>query len=164
MPTKGTLLFLCGKMASGKSTLARALADREHAMLFVQDDWIDTLYPGAVVNVATYLEYSGRINRLLAPCVVDLLGRGVSVVMDFPGNTRNQRAWFREIIDRAGVEHELHFVDTPDEISKAQLQERSRHLPPGTPWTSEADFDLIASHFKPPAEDEGFNVIRHSRA
>ena len=164
MPTKGTLLFLCGKMASGKSTLARALAEREHAMLFVQDDWIDTLFPGAVVNVATYLEYSGRINRLLAPHVVDLLQRGVSVVMDFPGNTRNQRAWFRQIIDRAGAEHELHFVDTPDEISKAQLRERSRHLPPGTPWTSEADFDLIASHFKPPAEDEGFTVIRHSRA
>ena len=100
MPTKGTLLFMCGKMASGKSTLARTLAEREHAMLFVQDDWVDALYPGAVVNVATYLEYSGRINRLLAPCVVDLLGRGVSVVMDFPGNTRNQRAWFREIIDR----------------------------------------------------------------
>ena len=164
MPTKGTLLFMCGKMASGKSTLARTLAEREHAMLFVQDDWVDALYPGAVVNVATYLEYSGRINRLLAPYVVDLLQRGVSVVMDFPGNTRSQRAWFRDIIDRAGVEHELHFVDTPDETSKAQLRERSRHLPPGTPWTSEADFDLIASHFTPPAEDEGFTVIRHTRA
>lgn len=157
------LLFLCGKMAAGKSTLARQLAEREQAILFSQDEWIDALYPGAVVNVATYLEYSGRINRTLAPHVVTLLERGVSVVLDFPGNTRNQRAWFRDIIERAGAEHELHYVDTPDAISRAQLKARSAHLPAGTPWTTDADFDLIASHFKAPADDEGFNVIVHRR-
>ncbi len=158
------LLFLCGKMAAGKSTLARQLTVRENAILFSQDDWIEALYPGAVVNVATYLEYSGRINRTLAPYVVTLLQRGASVVLDFPGNTRNQRAWFRDIIDRSGADHELHFVDTPDEVSRAQLKARSAHLPPGTPWTSDADFDLIASHFKAPEPDERFNVIRHARS
>jgi len=160
----GKLLFLCGKMAAGKSTLARELAAREHAMLFVQDEWLDALYPNGVINVATYLEYSGRINKLLAPVVVDLLSRGVSVVIDFPGNTRNQRAWFRGIIERAGAEHELHVLDTPDAICKAQLKARSADLPPGTPWTSEADFDLISSHFRAPAEDEGFNVVVHRRS
>jgi len=64
---KGKLLFLCGKMAAGKSTLARELAARENAMLFVQDEWIDTLYPNAIINVATYIEYSGRINKVVAP-------------------------------------------------------------------------------------------------
>jgi predicted kinase len=157
------LLFLCGKMAAGKSTLARQLAARDNAILFSQDEWIDALYPRAVVNVATYLEYSGRINRTLAPYVVSLLARDISVVLDFPGNTRNQRAWFREIIESSGADHELHYVDTPDEISRAQLKSRSAHLPPGTPWTTDADFDLIASHFTAPAADERFNVIRHTR-
>ena len=157
------LIFLCGKMAAGKSTLARELAAGDHAILFEQDQLLDALYPGAIVNVASYLEYSGRINRMLAPYVVDILSRGTSVVLDFPGNTRNQRAWFRAIIDRAGVDHELHYVDTPEDICKAQLKARSQHLPPGTPWTTEADFDLIASHFTAPAEDERFNVIRHQR-
>lgn len=157
-------MFLCGKMAAGKSTLARQLAERERAILFEQDHWVETLFPNLIVNVATYLEYSGRINRLVAPQVVDLLQRGINVVLDFPGNTRNQRAWFRGIIDRAGADHELHFVDTPDEVSRAQLKARSAHLPPGTPWTTDADFDLIASHFKAPEPDEGFNVIRHVRS
>src|SRR5262245_40629511 len=98
------LIFLCGKMASGKSTLARELAARDHAMLFSQDALLDALFPGAIVNVASYIEYSTRINRMLAPVVVDILSRGISVVLDFPGNTRNQRAWFRDIINRAGVE------------------------------------------------------------
>ena len=160
----GKLLFLCGKMAAGKSTMARDLAAREDAMLFVQDDWLAALYPGGVINVATYHEYSGRTSKLLAPHVVALLSRGLSVVLDFPGNTRNQRAWFREIIDRAGVPHELHFMDTTDAACKAHLKARSAHLPPGTPWTSEADFDLISSHFRAPADDEGFNVVVHRRS
>jgi len=163
MTRKGKLIFFCGKMAAGKSTLARALAAREEAMLFEQDRWVETLFPNMIVNVATYIEYSGRINRLIAPIIVDLLRRGVSVVMDFPGNTRNQRAWFRSIIDEAGVEHELHYLDTPDDICKAQLKARSAHLPPGTKWTTDEDFELISSHFKPPDADERFNVVVHHR-
>ena len=158
-----TLIFFCGKMAAGKSWLARQLADRENAVLMTQDELLDTLFPGLVVNVATYLEYSGRINRVVAPQAAAILSKGVSVVLDFPANTRNQRAWFREIIERASVAHELHFVDTPDEICKAQLRARSQHLPAGTPWTTEADFELIASHFTAPSEDERFTVIRHHR-
>lgn len=160
---KGKLFFLSGKMASGKSTLARQLAARESAVLFVQDQWLDALYPNLIVNVASYIEYSGRINRTLTPYVVELLSRGVSVVLDFPGNTSNQRAWFRSIIDDTGVDHELHFLDTPDELCKAQLKVRSADLPPGTKWTTEADFELISSHFRAPTEDEGFNVITHRR-
>ena len=158
------LIFLCGKMAAGKSTLARQLAARETAMLFVQDELLDALYPGAVVNVASYIEYSTRINRTLAPYVVELLARGVSVVLDFPGNTGHQRAWFRQIIERAQVPHELHYLDTADALCRAQLKKRSEHLPPGTKWTTDEDFDLIASHFVAPAEDEGFHVILHRRA
>lgn len=164
MTAKGKLLFLCGKMASGKSTLARQLAAREHAMLFEQDHWAETLFPNTIVNVATYLEYSGRINRIVAPIVVDVLRRGISVVMDFPGNTRNQRAWFRSIIDDAGVEHELHFVDTPDDVCKAQLKARSANLAPGTKWTTDEDFELISSHFRAPADDENFTVVLHKRS
>ena len=158
------LFFFCGKMAAGKSTLAKRLAEREDAILLIQDELAETLFPGLIVNVATYLEYSGRINRMVAPQVAAILGKGVSVVLDFPANTLNQRAWFRRILECTGVDHELHFVDTPDAICKAQLKARSAHLPPGAHWTTEQDFDLIASHFKAPAEDERFTVIRHSHS
>jgi hypothetical protein len=83
--------------------------------------------------------------------------------MDFPGNTRNQRAWFRRLFEQAGAEHELHFIDAPDAVCKRQLRQRSQSLPEGTKWTTDADFELITSYFQPPAADEGFNVIRHER-
>ncbi len=161
MNASPTLYFFCGKMAAGKSTLARQIAGRENAVLFSQDQLLDILFPTLIVNVASYIEYAGRVNRMLAPHVVDVLSKGLSVVLDFPANTRSQRAWFRDIIDRAGVSHELHFLDTPDDICKAQLKARSAHLPPGTKWTTEEDFNLIASHFRAPEEDERFVVVRH---
>ena len=105
-----------------------------------------------------------RLREALAPHVLSLLARGLSVVMDFPGNTRTQRAWFRSLFEQAGVAHELHFVDVPDEICKLQLRQRSQGLPEGAPWTTAAEFDAITAYFQPPDDDEGFVVIRHSRA
>lgn len=158
-----TLFFFCGKMAAGKSTLARELAARARAVVLNQDDLLERLFPGEVTDVSSYLRCSSRLNSAIGPHVCALLALGTSVVLDFPGNTRSQRAWFRTLFEQAAVAHELHFIDAPDALCKHQLKERSRHLPPGTPWTSEAEFDMIRAHFLPPSEDEGFNVIRHHR-
>ena len=150
-------------MAAGKSTLARELATRERAVVLSQDTLVEQLFPGEIVDIPSYVKFAGRLNSAIGPHVSALLTLGTSVVLDFPGNTRSQRAWFRQIFEQAGVEHELHFIDVSDALCKRQLKERSKHLPPGTPWTSEAEFDMIMAHFLPPADDEGFNVIRHHR-
>lgn len=157
------LIFFCGKMAAGKSTLATELAARERAVVLSQDELLERLFPGEIVNVPSYLKCSSRLNNAIGPPVTALLRLGTSVVLDFPGNTRSQRAWFRELFEQAGVDHELHFIDAPDALCKRQLKARSKNLPPGTPWTSEAEFDLITGHFLAPSEDERFNVIRHRR-
>jgi hypothetical protein len=91
------------------------------------------------------------------------LSKGISVVLDFPGNTKVQRVWFRELIEGANVEHELHFVDASDALCKSQLRERSTGLAAGTPWTRDADFEAVTAYFQPPSEDENFNVVHHER-
>jgi hypothetical protein len=48
-------------------------------------------------------------------------------------------------------------------LCKTQLKERSKHLPPGTPWTTDAEFDAITVYFQPPAMDENFFIVRHVR-
>ena len=164
MPPLPKLIFLCGKMAAGKSTLARRLADREDAVLLVQDELLDRLYPGEITDIAGFVKCSSRLRDALEPHVCALLAKGMSVVLDFPGNTRTQRAWFRRIVERASVSHELHFVDASDAVCKRQLRERSKALPPDAPWTTDAEFEAITVHFHPPTVDEGFNVVRHERA
>jgi len=157
------LIFLCGKMAAGKSTLARDLAERERAILLVQDEFLDHLYPGQIADIPDFVEYSSRLKKALEPHVCALLAKGMSVVLDFPGNTKTQRAWFRGMFERANAEHELHFVDASDALCRRQLAERSKHLPPGAPWTTGAEFEAVSAYFQPPSGEEGFNVVRHER-
>ncbi len=163
MSISAKLIFFCGKMAAGKSTLARELADRENAVLFVQDDFLSALFPGEITNIQGFVECSSRLKNALTPHVCALLSKGISVVLDFPGNTKTQRAWFRELIEHAKVEHELHFIDVSDALCKSQLRDRSEGLPAGTPWTTDADFEAINAYFQPPSVDEKFNIVRHER-
>jgi predicted kinase len=163
MGTSAKLIFFCGKMAAGKSTLARDLTVRENAVLLVQDDFLNALFPGEITDIPVFVKSSSRLQSALTPHVCALLSKGISVVLDFPGNTKSQRAWFRELIERAEVDHELHFVDASDALCKSQLRDRSKGLPVGTPWTREVDFEAINTYFQPPSEDEQFNVVRHAR-
>ena len=163
MTTSAKLIFFCGKMAAGKSTLAKELAQREEAVLMVQDELLNSLYPGEITDIAGFVRCSSRLQKALAPIICAFLSKGISVVLDFPGNTKAQRAWFRELFERANVDHELHFIDVSDAVAKSQLRNRSSDLPPGTRWTTEAEFEAITRYFQPPSEDEGFNVVRHRR-
>ena len=162
---RGKLLFVCGKVAAGKSTLSKELAAREDAVLLAQDELLVALFPGEIVDLAAFVEYSSRIQDALAPHICSLLSKGVSVVLDFPANTRKQRAWFRQLLERADSEHELHLIIASDELCKRQLKQRSeqRGLPSGTKWTTDADFDEVTAYFDPPATEEGFSVVRHER-
>jgi predicted kinase len=163
LSTSAKLIFFCGKMAAGKSTLARELAKREHAVLLVQDELLTSLYPGEITDIEGFIKCSSRLQMALAPIICAFLSRGISVVLDFPGNTKVQRAWFRELFERANVDHELHFIDVSDVVAKSQLKNRSRDLPAGTRWTTEAEFEAITRYFQPPSDDEGFNIVRHKR-
>jgi predicted kinase len=163
MAIPAKLIFFCGKMAAGKSTLARDLADRERAVLLVQDTLLDSLFPGEIVDIPDFVKYSARLRAALGPHVRALLANGVSVVLDFPANTPAQRAWFRELFEETRAAHELHFVDAPDELCKSQLRRRSKDLPPGSPWTTDEEFEAVTAYFRPPSDDERFNVVRHER-
>ena len=161
---RAKLYFMCGKMAAGKSTHARELARTKNAVIFVQDEILSALYPGEIGDIEGFVKYSARVRDALSLHITELLSRGVSVVLDFPGNTRAQRQWFRGLIEAAGAEHELHYIDAANDLCKRQLRLRSQGLPAGSPWTTDAEFDAITAYFQAPTEDERFNVIRHERA
>src|SRR4029453_9476762 len=105
MSKSGTLYLLCGKMAAGKSTLARELAERGAAILLVQDEWLSHLFPGEIVDVSTFARFSARLRAALTDHICTLLSRGASIVLDFPGNTRTQRDWFRVLFGGADSGH-----------------------------------------------------------
>lgn len=154
------LHLLCGRIAAGKSTLARRLAAQPATVLVQEDAWLAVLYPGEIQALPDYLQRTGRLKAMLGEHVVAMLRSGVSVVLDFPANTLAQRAWMRGLIAQSGAAHRLHLLDVPEAVCRARLQARNAA---GThPFqTDEAQFTLINRHFEPPSPREGFALQRY---
>jgi predicted kinase len=156
------LHLFCGKLGAGKTSAARRLAERERACLFVEDLLLERLYPGEVQSLADYVARAARIKSAIAPQVVWLLRHGTSVVLDFPGNTLQQRRWFHELIDASAAAHRLHFIDADDATCLRQMEQRNVELPPGSRYTTEAEFHAITAYFQPPTAIEGFELRRYA--
>ena len=153
-----TLHMICGKIASGKSTLASRLADQPRTLLISEDEWLGTLYPGTIKTVADYVQCAARLRNVMGKHVEQLLRAGNSVVLDFPANTLSSRQWMREIFEHAGVAHCLHYLNASDTECKRRLQRRNEDDAHQFK-TSDAEFDLITQYFVAPALGEGFNVV-----
>jgi predicted kinase len=155
-----TLHLVCGKIAAGKSTLVNELARRPHTVVVREDYWLARLYPGEQNSLADYARNSARLRSTIAAHLVDLLRRGLSIVLDFPANTPSSRAWMRTLLEGAECAHQLHYLDVPDEVCRTRLRRRNES---GTHdfTVSDDDFDRFTAHFVPPAPDEGFDVVVH---
>jgi predicted kinase len=73
MRTPSRLIFFCGKMAAGKSTLARELAERESAVLLVQDELLERLFPDEITDIPGFVKHSTRLRDALTPHISSLL-------------------------------------------------------------------------------------------
>lgn len=155
-----TLHFVCGKIASGKSTLSNELGAAPSSIVVREDHWLARLYPGEQSTLSDYVRNSTRLRDALASLLVDILGAGVTVVLDFPGNTPGQRAWMRTLFMEAKCAHRLHYLEAADEVCKARLNRRNARGEHEF-TVSDEDFDLFTSHFVLPSNDEGFNVLVH---
>ncbi|EJD6110669.1 AAA family ATPase [Morganella morganii] len=151
--SSATLHFLCGKIASGKSTLAQQLVRGQQAVLLSEDTWLAALYPGQITQLADYIEKSRLLKSALELHLVTLLRQGVTLVLDFPANTPEQRQWLKGLAEQAGCSYCCHVLDVSDEECKRRLA--ARNLSGENPFTTSAEqFDLITAHFSYPSEEE----------
>jgi predicted kinase len=154
------LHMLCGKIGAGKSTLAKALAAQEASVLISEDAWLDALFGDRMATGADYMQYAAKLRTILAPHVADLLSAGVCVVLDFPANTVDQRAWMRDLVAETGTDHALHVLDVPDAVCLARLH--ARNAAGEHPFkVTDALFHAFTKHFAPPTAEEGFKVVTH---
>ena len=156
----GALHLIAGKIAAGKSTLSAKLAAETGGLVLAEDHWLPTLYPAQITSLEDYLRESTRFRAAIAPLIVDLLRRGVTVILDFPANTVASRTWMRGLADAAGITATLHFLDVPDDICRQRLHARNAA---GTHayQASDAEFDQFTAHFVPPEASEGYRIIRY---
>src|SRR6056297_2833740 len=109
-----TLHMLCGKIASGKSTLARRLADADSTVLLVEDEWLKPPFGDELKTLEDYLRCTRKLRAAMAPHVSAPLNATVSVVLDFAANAPGQRAWMRGLLDASDAAHLMYELDVSD--------------------------------------------------
>lgn len=125
-PTPSTrLILICGLPGSGKTALARRLADEGAAIRLCPDEWMTGL------DIDLWDEgFRDRLEAQLWDLTQALLRRGQSVVLEFGFWSRSERDEKRLRGRALGITVELHYLHAPiDELAR-RLAARNRENPP----------------------------------
>ncbi|SHO58145.1 AAA family ATPase [Vibrio quintilis] len=110
MINKGSLTFFYGSTATASPAFLKKIASERSAVLLSEHEWLSALYPGQIISLEDYLNYSSRLKPRMKTYVQHILSIGTNVVMDFPACTRQQRRWFFELATEIKAEHELMII------------------------------------------------------
>ncbi len=144
--------MLCGLTCSGKSTLARQLAEQGFVWLSVdQDAWDagcrEQPLPPAVQRQIK-VEHKRRLRKLVA--------QGRDVVLDYALVSRARRDEYRALAEDAGARVVLVHLDVPAaELHRRLAARNAGSRGPHQVCVSPEQLDKWIATFEPPADDEG---------
>jgi predicted kinase len=155
--------LICGSTGAGKTTYAKALAERVRGVRFSIDEWMATLFwrdakPGATLDWA--LERTVRCETQMWAVAEPLLARGVDVVFDVGLSRREHRDRFRFRALQLGAEVKLHYLDVGPDTRRSRVRQRNtdRSSTYIFPVTDEM-FDFMESYFEAPSDDELYSAM-----
>ena len=119
------LIIVCGLPCSGKTTLAKVLESRLHAVRFSPDDWMDALS----LNLYDE-ERRGKIEALQWMLGQELLALGLTVIIEWGTWGRSERDTLRLGARALGAAVELHYLSAPADVLFDRIQRRGRENPP----------------------------------
>ncbi|MFJ7407039.1 MULTISPECIES: AAA family ATPase [unclassified Lysinibacillus] len=162
MKKLGTLYFFCGKMGAGKTTKSKQVALEKQAVLLSEDEWLASLYPNQITTFEDYLKFAAQLKPMMKKHVQNILSVGTDVVMDFPGNTQQQRKWFLDIASEVNANHQLIFLNLNNEQCLRQIAQRCIEQPERATFDTEETFIHVTNFFEEPAVSEGLNILEFS--
>lgn len=153
--------MVCGKIASGKSSLTSELGQVVGTVVISEDEWLSALFAEEMRAISDYVRCTKKLHKIMGPHVASVLKAGASVVLDFQANTVDARNWMRGILEQTDASHVLHYLDVPDEVCLERL--RSRYAQGDHQFAvTDEQFYLISRYFVAPSPDEKFNVFLHT--
>ncbi len=118
------LIILCGLPGSGKTTLSKVLESRLRAVRFCADDWLDAL------SINLHREDTrAKIEALQWTVAQDLLGLGLTVIIEWGTWARAERDVLRHRARALGAAVELHYLSAPVDVLFERLTRRGRETP-----------------------------------
>lgn len=156
--TVSTVFLVCGGCGAGKTTYSIALADRQHAIRFSIDPWMQTLFgpDQKELDFAWIIERVERCSTQIWQVVEQLIKHGINVVLDFGFGKREERQYCRKRVLELGAKFSLHFLDVPIEVRREQVHRRNQERDPALFAFEVTDsmFDFVEPFFEAPDDQE----------
>jgi predicted kinase len=152
------LILVVGCTGAGKSTYARALADRLGGLRFSIDEWMVALFWADSPQPIEFAWTMERVNRCEAQIFAmarQAAQRGVPAVLDLGFTTKAHRDKFRALSEGAGLSVAVHFVDVPVDERWRRVEQRNARQ--GETYSLTVDrgmFDFMEGLWEPPGEAE----------
>jgi predicted kinase len=143
--SEARLILTCGLPCAGKTTLATQLAAERRALRLTKDDWLWAL--GSTPWDEPARE---KVEHELWRLAQEVLGLGLSVVLDFGLWTRVERDELRSAARSLGVGVELHYLDVPANELWRRINARNSAPPWDSQPISRADLDGWLRVFQAP--------------
>lgn len=156
----GNVIMMCGVCGSGKTTYAKAKEKEGYIRLSIDEEmWKKYGKKGVDYPESDYDQLSENVELMLRERLIELIKKGENVVIDFSFWNKENRNFYRKLIEEAGSTVQLVYMKADKELLRKRLQLRNQSIHANSPYViTEEILDCYYEGFQEPI-NEGELVI-----
>jgi predicted kinase len=149
------VILICGKIASGKTTYAKSMAEKIHGVNLSLDEIMLAVldeYLGDAFNA-----YKEKTQNYLFNKAVEIVNNGIPVILDWGFWTNDDRKNATEFFTKHDIPYEWHYINATNNTLIENVKKRNKEIDDGKVVAYHFDDELSEyfwAMFEPPTRDE----------
>lgn len=129
------VIMMCGVCGSGKTTYSKWKEKEGYIRLSIDEEmWKTYGKRGIDYPDNQYEEYSDIVEASLRKELLKLIQEGKNVVIDFSFWSKENRSFYRKLIEKSGGTVELVYMKSSLETLRKRLKQRNLHISANSPF------------------------------